>query len=246
MIPRLALGQPTRALWCGTIALAAGTLGVACGGRSAGVTGAGGTPSGGSNAAARIGEAGGGATSGYAPANPDVPPEGDGQLTGGSFEGPPGDGWDFCWPGAVSRPSQMPAGSDGASFLVLYTFDPCETCQPSENDIRVDLWPIEPLSAGETLHLYFDIKNFEATSPTGVLAFGGVHAATSNPCKSDEVLARVPLAELALTSEWQTRCVSLTPSEPIVAFGPGVSDGSYRIGLDTLRFGPRCHESVRE
>lgn len=193
--------------------------------------------SGGANGAA--GEAGGGATSGYAPSNPNVPPEGDGQLPGGSFEGPPVGDWQFCSGQGVSTPSGMPAGSHGASFLVIYF---CEACQDTENDIGVALRPAEPLSAGKTLYLYFDIKDFELTPPKGELTLGGVHAPASNPCKSDEVLASIPLAELALTTEWQTRCVSITPLEPILDFGPNVSDGATRIAVDALRFGPPCHE----
>jgi hypothetical protein len=88
--------------------------------------------------------------------------------------------------------------------------------------------------------LYFEIMSLGSAPPDGELVFGAVHAPTSNPCSSSERLITIPLAELAMSGDWQTRCVSFTPRKPFSTFGLYVSGTSFEVALDALRFGPAC------
>jgi hypothetical protein len=227
-------------------------------------TGGGGTPSGGSGgrsdggssagpssggASATAGVAGGGRTgsaggrggaamSPYEPTNMDVPPEGDGTLTGGSVEGNLGTGWDLCGsnhPGLDLAPTNDQA-SDGARFLMFDSTLPCPGCASTTSDMQVSFWFDTLFPAGETRYLYFDVADFGPKRPTGTLLFGS----TITPCSTAEVLASIPLEELDITHEWQTRCVAITPHAAFVDFGLYVADGTFKIGIDALRFGPPC------
>jgi hypothetical protein len=107
--------------------------------------------------------------------------------------------------------------------------------------MQVNFWLEQEILADETRHLYFDIANFAATLPSGTLAITAFHP-PGYSCESDESLAAIPLDDLAVTSEWETRCVSFTAREPFSIFGLHVFDGTFKIGLDTFRFGPPCHD----
>lgn len=179
----------------------------------------------------------------YVPANPNVGPEGDGKLSGGSFEGYFGDGWDACGsyhpdPEYVKDAS---SASHGERFVIFDSNTPCPGCNQWTNDLQVVLGLNDAIPA-EAQHLYFDVVNLGESAASGVLTVGAIYAATTNLCQSNAILASVPLQDLALSSKWQTRCVSFTPEQRVDALGLYVSDGSFRIGLDALRFGPPCRE----
>jgi hypothetical protein len=141
--------------------------------------------------------------------------------------------------------------SDGEKFL---RFDSSRSCNGDcvlcshfcmGSDLPLTLWPDESVPPGQTQHLYFDISNLVDTPATGVLIVATPRRDSDNPCNGGDILATIPLEELALTRAWQTRCVSITRQQSLGWFGFYVSDGNFVVGLDAFRFGPPCHEQDR-
>jgi len=197
---------------------------------------------GGGSTSAGSGGRSGGPASPYEPTNTDVPVEGDGTLAGGSVEGGLGDGWDFCrskHPGLVTAPVEL-SPYDGMRYLGFDSTLACPDCDEYRADLQVLFWFDAPIPAGATRYLYFDVANYGVKPPTGTLVFGSVRAPSMDVCSSSEVLANIPLEALAISGEWQTRCVAITPEVEFSTFGLYVADGTFQIGLDALRFGPPC------
>jgi hypothetical protein len=216
----------------------------ACGGKAVARSGTDGGRSG-TGGAGSGGQSGSAAMPSYVPTNPNVPPEGDGTLVGGSIEGLPGDGWDTCnsTHPSLSFPSDPPAPSHGERSLLFDSTLPCDSrCSESSGDLQLTFTLDEPIGAGETKHLYFDIATLSAEPPSGTLVIGAVQEATSPTdfCTADQHLADLPLGNLAATSAWQTRCVTFTAEASFQVFGLYVADGTFKIGLDAFRFGPPC------
>ena len=180
----------------------------------------------------------------YVPTNPNVPPEGDGVLPGGSFEGRLGDGWDICnttRPGLVLS-AEPGSPSHGERLLHFDSAEPCPRCAEASGEYHVVLSVEPPIPIGQAASLYFDVINLAETPPTGVLVFGTLRLTATNLCGLLDVLATAPLAELDSTAAWQTRCVGFTPPEELDLIGFYVGDGAFNVGLDALRFGPPCKE----
>jgi hypothetical protein len=251
-------------------------LGLACGGESErgepgassgrGSTGGGGLESGGASGSSLggigaagssgaegsslggSGAAGAGAQAGrsYVPEDSDVPAAGDGRLTGGSFEGNLGAGWDFCFtksPGLVLM-RDSGGSSDGNAWLAFDSQKSCSesfVCQADGDDAQVGFWLDAPLPPGVPVHLYFDAINLSEASPSGILHFDGLPFDDGqHACRSAAALATIPLSDLALTSDWATRCVSFTPDAVFDVFGLYVTGEAFQLGLDAFRFGPPC------
>ncbi|HEX6273960.1 MAG TPA: hypothetical protein VFZ53_13020 [Polyangiaceae bacterium] len=184
---------------------------------------------------------GGGSAGSYVPDRSDVPPDGDGRISGGSIEQNLGFGWDLCHtthPG-VALVRDDPAASAGSSYL---TFDsdlgcvfPCGT---EGDDAQFGFWLDAPVPA-EPAHLYFDALSLDDETPSGIVQIDTLGPPSG--CASDEPLATVDLAALAVANEWQTRCVTLTPREPFEVFGLYVSGERFHLAMDAFRFGPPCH-----
>jgi hypothetical protein len=213
-----------------------GAIGGGAGSAGSGVSAGNGGEAAGEGAGGRGGSAGS-----YVPEQPDVPSVGDGRISGGSLEGAQGSGWDFCFtnhPGAALLYDD-PTASAGTSYA---TFDSALTCvspcRPDGDDVQLGLW-LDASVPDDTVHLYFDALNLDDEAPSGLLRFDTVGGATG--CASDESLATVDLSALALTNEWQTRCVTFTPEAPFQVFGLYVSGERFHIALDAFRFGPPCH-----
>ncbi len=229
------------------------TLGVACGGEAerkspSGASGGGPTEGGGGSSAAGSAAAGsaaaGAASSSYVPEDSNVPAAGDGRLEGGSFEGNLGSGWDFCfskYPGATDMRGSGDS-SDGDTWMGFDSQKSCSdsfACRADSGDIQVGFWLGTPLPPGEPLHLYFDAINLGQAPPSGILHVDVV-APSAIGCMSAAALATIPLGDLALTSDWSTRCVSFTPNTAFDVFGLYVEGGTFQLGLDAFRFGPPC------
>ena len=232
-------------------------LGLACGGRSArdgnsGASGGGATEGGGLTAGSSdtggSAPGGGGATgagahagTSYVPEDSNVPAAGDGRLTGGSFEGNLGSGWDFCntkSPGAT-RMEGSARSSDGDVWLDFDSQTSCGAsfgCTAEGDDAQVGFWLSTTLPVGAPLHLYFDAINLGQLAPSGVLRIDVLQ----NGCMSAAPLATIPLLDLELTSGWTTRCVSFTPNAAVGVFGLYVTGETFHVGLDAFRFGPPC------
>lgn len=171
----------------------------------------------------------------YLPSDTNVPPEGDRRLLpGGALEGNLGNGWDFCRSG-VAHESE--GAADGEKFI---RFD-------SKNDMSTDpdapvaafgFWLNETLPADEKLFLYFAARSAMQFDPASQLRVWG----TGGLCTQEELLAAMPLSELALTSSWGTRCVELEPAAEYSVLGVDMTGTSYQVDVDTFRFGPPCHE----
>jgi hypothetical protein len=224
-----------------------GASGAATGGLSGGSaqgvsgTGAGRGGGGAGGRSSTPGGRGGREMSPYEPSDPDQPPQGDGTLLGGSVEGGYGDGWDACGSKHAGL-NTAPTGdaSDGSRYLLFDSSLPCEGCSERTSDLQVIFWFDSPIQAGKTQYLYFDVVSFSMGRPTGSLVLGSFHPPGTDPCTTTELLATVPLTDLATSAEWQTRCVAFTPVAAYSIFGLYVADGTFEIGLDTLRFGPPC------
>jgi hypothetical protein len=179
----------------------------------------------------------------YVPDHPNQPAQGDGRVTGGSFEQTPGFGWDTCfskYPGG-SYASGVPAGSDGEHCFTFDSRRACAespACQPAGGDAQFGFWLDSVVTAGDAVHLYFDVTNLEDAQPDGEIGIDAV----GSLCESTEVLARIPLAALGLDTSWQTRCASFVPTAPFQIFGVHVTGASFHVGLDAFRFGPPCHD----
>lgn len=176
----------------------------------------------------------------FVPDNPSVTAAGDGRLEGGGFDLRQGEGWDTCYtttPGLV-RADDAPE----ESFLKFDSTKGCEQsfCSTSGGPLQVAFFFEPALAAGEQQHLYFDVINLGADSPRGALYFAVLG---SEPiCSVKEELATIPLADLDMAADWQTRCVTFVAGAAVPAFGLYVTGESFQVGLDTFRFGPACHE----
>jgi hypothetical protein len=212
---------------------------------SGGITG-GGAGSGGS-APGGSGSAGAGAQAGtsYVPEDPNVPAAGDGRLTGGSFEGNLGAGWDFCHtrnPGADLRMDGT-SSSDGKAWLAFDSRKSCSesfACQADGDDVQLGLWLDAGLPPEVPVHLYFDAVNLSQASPSGIFHFGGLPFDDGRSLCKSVPLAAIPLLDLELTSEWATRCLTFTPNEAFSVLGLYVTGEAFHLGLDAFRFGPPC------
>jgi len=227
-------------------------LALACGGESARSGPVHGTAGGGDGSVAGSSGAGGSSAGGgvaagaqagmsYLPDDSNVPAAGDGRLTGGSFEGNLGSGWDFCHtkhPGAA--PVEGADGSsDGTEWLAFDSQKSCTdsfACGAEGDDAQVGFWLESALPPEVPVHLYFDAINLSETSPAGVLEVDVLQ----NGCNTAGPLATIPLAALDLTSDWETRCVTFTPKAQVDVFGLYVAGEAFRLGLDAFRFGPEC------
>jgi hypothetical protein len=212
------------------------------GGRAQASSGNGGTAQAGTGGDG-MAQAGAGGTTTYVPSDPLVTPEGDGSLTGGSVEGGLGDGWDLCGDRRGFRlERESDDASDGEQFLLFDSSLACLTdddCPSGPDAPALTIWPMTSFKAGETKHLYFDIVNLATAAPSGVLTISS-RATSMQPCAGDAHLAKMSLADLATTSDWETRCVTFTLSAPLNYFGVSVTGETFRVGLDTFRFGPPC------
>ncbi len=178
----------------------------------------------------------------YVPDRKDVPPKGDGRLSG-SFETTAGFGWDSCYtknPGATHvGATRTPRASDGTEYV---RFDSGAECtSPSSSplaDVQLAFWLDTPLPANVPLHLYFDAIDLGDTA-SGTLQLDQVDA----NCATIAPLATLKLPDLELTSAWQTRCVTFTPSSDVHVFGLYVWGAAFHVGLDAFRLGPPCHAS---
>lgn len=150
------------------------------------------------------------------------------------MEGNLGNGWDFCRSG-VAHESE--GAADGEKFI---RFD-------SKNDMSTDpdapvaafgFWLSETLPADEKLFLYFAVRGAMQFDPASQLRVWG----TGGLCTQEELLAAMPVSELALTSTWSTRCVELEPAAEYSVLGVDMTGTSYVVDVDTFRFGPPCHE----
>jgi len=87
--------------------------------------------------------------------------------------------------------------------------------------------------------LYFDLKNLGETPPRGALQV----YATDLACGNEELLTEVDLADLALSPDWSTRCITLPDLAGHDAIGLAFTGGSHHIALDAVRGGVACHAS---
>jgi len=219
---------------------ATGGTGGATGGTGSTTGGTGGTTGGaGSATGGTAGASGSGG--GYVPDDPNVPPEGDGRVSE-SFEEAPGFGWDACLskhPGlTLVTDSSGGRASAGAHYMMFDSTLACEgVCQSDGADAQFSFWLDAPLPAGVPLHLYFDAINLGEAAPAGTLQLDQLDFS----CATTAPLATIELDELALTSGWQTRCVTLVPQTEVDVFGVYISGEAFHVGLDALRFGPPCH-----
>lgn len=185
---------------------------------------------------------GSGGTAGtYVPEQTDVPPEGDGRVSG-SFEGSLGDGWDLCFsnkPGAsFVRGDVEPTASAGSSYMRFDSALECTNpCRPDGEDAQFGFWLDAEMPASERVSLYFDAINLTDEAPSGVLQLD----ALGFLCETTEPLLTIELGDLYLTREWQTRCLTFASTAPFQVFGSYVLGESFHIGLDAFRFGPPCH-----
>jgi len=200
----------------------------------------------GSSGGARPGSAGAG--NDYVPTGAAVPPAGDERLdSGGSFEYGQGrsrdgdndrDSFDHCGtihPRAFLEQSGAP---DGVAFMRLQSqFEPSQEVHPSDVDSQFAFWFQTPLPANEPLYLYFEIINLSARPPVGDITL----ARASGVCQTVEPLAAIPLDRLALSNQWQTRCVELHPTQAVPVLGWWAAGADFVIGVDEFRFGPPCH-----
>jgi hypothetical protein len=227
----------------GAVGGSAGSAGSGVSAGSGGDAGSGGSATGNGGGAGSGGSAAGSGGSGgsYVPDRSDVPPEGDGRLAGGSLEENPGFGWDSCFtkhPG-LDVVFDDPAASAGTTYVTFDSEVACaSTCRPDGDDAQFAFWLDDAVPA-EPTHFYFDARNLDDEAPTGVIQVNTVGPPSG--CTSDELLATVDLSALALTNEWQTRCVTLEPQEPFEVFGLYVSGERFHVAMDAFRFGPPCH-----
>ncbi|HKY34988.1 MAG TPA: hypothetical protein VJN18_03510 [Polyangiaceae bacterium] len=178
------------------------------------------------------------AGSSFVPENRNVSDAGDGRLEGGGFDRPQGEGWDTC---STTTPGLVRFVDPPESFLRFDSTRSCEEsfCSMTGGALQVAFFLRPALAAGEQQHLYFDVINFADSAPRGALHFGVM--AFEPICSVHEELATIPLSELEMASDWQTRCVTFTANAPFPAFGLYVTGESFLVGLDTFRFGPACH-----
>lgn len=175
----------------------------------------------------------------YVPDDPTVPPEGDGRLEGGSFDTAQGAGWDTCFtthPGLMSSESTNVGGNRFMGFDSSLSCD--TTCDSSGGDLQVAFFLRGVIPSGRPQHLYFDVTNLAAVAPRGTLHVGVM--GFDPLCASTEALASIPLEQLDATPDWQTRCVTFTSRAPFQVFGVYVTGETFKLGLDTFRFGPPC------
>jgi hypothetical protein len=177
-----------------------------------------------------------GATENYVP---DAPIAYDARYLDGSFEGNQGTGWDSCHtrtPGTIAHPQT--GAAEGTSY-VSFESGGCEgICSPTNPSAsHLYNWFSTAPSATAKMGIYFDGKNLGSADPSGVLRF----YATDLACEQSGVLAEIDLSRLQLTSEWSTRCVTVTGPGADAAIGMSISDGTYKVGLDAIRLGAPCH-----
>jgi hypothetical protein len=185
------------------------------------------------------GGASGAAGPSFVPDNPSVTAAGDGRLEGGGFDKPQGEGWDTCY---TTTPGLVHAGdAPEESFFKFDSTRSCEQsfCSMSGGPLQLAFFFEPALAAGEQQQLYFDVVNLGDDSPRGELHIGVL--GTEPICSVKEELATIPLAQLDMVADWQTRCVTFTAGAAFPAFGIYVSGESFQVGLDTFRFGPACH-----
>jgi hypothetical protein len=229
-------GTATAGLGGSTASAGAGAGGTSA---SGGASGAGGAS--GSSDQGVAGENAGGETS-YVPEGPPTTPEGDGRLEeGGSFETNAGFGWDLCparVPGlTLLRTNEGMTPAHGERYLSFQPPTNCEEqCREEGSDAQIAFYFDEPLPAREPLYLYFDSIDFAAENSSGVLSF----ASLDWLCETAELLAEIPLEDLALQPSWATRCVELQPTEETSVLGLYVTGENYWVGMDTFRFGRPC------
>jgi hypothetical protein len=114
-------------------------------------------------------------------------------------------------------------------------------CGLGSDDLQFGFWLDAPVPAGEPFHLYFDARNLADAAPSGAIRLKTIDFSTPS-CDVGDPLATVELAALALTDEWQTRCVTLTAEADFTVFGLYVTGDDFHVALDAFRFGPPCHD----
>lgn len=223
-----------------TLLAAASLSSVGCAGdRPAGTprpTGTGGAPG-------PTGAGGAAGTAGSGDYVPDVPVAYDGRYLDGSFEEIPGFGWDTCYtrtPATLSLPET--GASHGSRFVRFDTAGAAGPWSPTNPSASLlYLWFTTAPSATAEMGIYFDAKTFDAAGavPSGLLQLYG----TDKLCEQESALAELELGRLQLSSDWATRCVTVTGPGAHAAIGLALSGGSHQIGIDALRLGPPCHSS---
>lgn len=81
--------------------------------------------------------------------------------------------------------------------------------------------------------------NLSDAPPNGAVTFAGLESS----CETEEPWLTVPLADLALSGEWETRCVTLHPTTDFTVFSLWMSGVDYSVGVDAVRFGPPCDDA---
>jgi len=194
------------------------------------------------------GEAGAGSAGAdnYVPTGATVPSTGDGRLkSGGSFEhgqganpdGSDSDSYDNCGTNHARGVLEKGDAANGTAFMRLQSqLAPGHEVHPSNVDSQFGFWFQTPLPANEPLYLYFAIINLSARAPIGDITI----ARANGICQTAEPLATIPLERLALSNQWQTRCVELHPTDVVPVLGWWAAGTDFVIGVDEFRFGPPC------
>lgn len=141
-------------------------------------------------------------------------------------------------PGAA-RTEGSDRSSDGGAWLSFDSQKSCPdsfACQARGDDAQVGFWLKASLPPGATVHLYFDAINLSQKASSGILQVDVL----KNGCVSAAPLATIPLGDLDLRSDWETRCVSFTPNAAVDVLGLDVAGEAFQLGLDAFRFGPAC------
>lgn len=188
----------------------------------------------------------------YLPTGPAVPVEGDGRLAvPGSFETNLGFGWDFCGcpverglgaGGLWEVDAGIGHAADGDAFVHFVPPIPSDdpNCSDTVNaPFAFWIGQYGTIVGGEPLHIYFDAVNLSEVEPDGAVTFAGLEPA----CETAERWSTVPLSDLALSKEWETRCVTLHPTTDFTVFGFWMSGIDYSVGVDAVRFGPPCDDA---
>ncbi len=182
----------------------------------------------------------------YIPTAPPPPLEGDGRLADlNGIQGGPTIGFDTCptsTPG-LSRylPGDSPAPGHGSRYLRFDSSVPCDAghaCYSAYGKAQIAFWFEPPLTAFQAYGLWLEAVSLDDSRPSGALH---LVASDGPPCDdSAQSLAIVPLAALELSPVWETRCVPIWPVASVTDIDLYVDSGSFRIGLESLRFGPPC------
>ncbi len=182
----------------------------------------------------------------YIPTAPPPPLEGDGRLAdlSSSLGGTP-IGFDACPTSTAglsrNQPGDSPAPGHSSRYLRFDSSGPCDAshaCNPAYGKAQIEFWFEPPLTAFQAYGLWLEAVNIDDSRPSGTLHI----VAPDAPGCGDaaQSLAIVPLAALELSQVWQTRCVPIQPVTSVKAIDLYVDSGSFRIGLEALRFGPPC------